>query len=50
MLAGHGPGRLLTGGLLSPAVRPVGHGLVIEAELLPGCVRTDATARGVAEA
>ena len=42
--------RLLTGGLLGLAVRPVGHGLVIEAELLPGCVRTDTTVRSVAEA
>ena len=41
---------LLTGGLLGLAVRPVGHGLVIEAELLPGCVRTDTTVRSVAEA
>jgi hypothetical protein len=37
-------------GLLRPAVRPVGHGCLVETELLPSSVRTDPAARAGAQA
>ena len=39
---------LLRCGLLSPAVRPVGRGRLVEAELLPGPVRADPAMRASA--
>jgi hypothetical protein len=39
---------LLGWGLLGTAVRPVGRGVLVEAELLPGSFRCDTAARGVA--
>jgi hypothetical protein len=35
-------------GLLGTAVRPVGRGVLVEAELLPGSLRADTAVRGVA--
>ncbi len=40
----------LSRGLLSPTVRPVGHGRLVEAELLPGSVRADPAARAGTQA
>src|SRR5208337_514194 len=41
---------LLGRGLLGRAVRPVGHGCLVEAELLPGSVRADPAGRAGAQA
>jgi hypothetical protein len=40
----------LSGGLLGLAIRPVGHGRLVEAELLPPSVRADPVARAGAQA
>ena len=40
----------LSGGLLGLAIRPVGHGRLVEAELLPPSIRADPAARAGAQA